>query len=329
MNINVLITGAAGFIGTNLTAELLKRGCRVIGLDSFLTGKRSNIAGFLENKNYHFIEQDVIEPVSADSLPFQPDWIFNLACPASPVHYQADPVHTMLTCVQGAVNVLELASVTGARILQASTSEVYGEPAVHPQTESYRGNVNPCGIRSCYDEGKRAAEALFFDYHRKYGTDIRVVRIFNTYGPFMSEDDGRVVSNFISEALKGKDITIYGDGSQTRSFCYVSDLIEGFIRFMSLDNVSGPMNLGNPHENTVRELAELVIRQTGSSSRICYKDLPADDPTHRCPDISLAQAALDGWTPKVPVEEGIARTIGYFRSLYEAEGEPGASGADN
>jgi UDP-glucuronate decarboxylase len=306
----ILVTGGAGFLGSHLCDRLLAQGHHVICLDSFLTGGRDNLQHLAGERNLSLIEQDVIHPLSLEHV----DEIYNLACPASPVHYQHDPIHTMQTSVIGAMNVLELARRTGARIFQASTSEVYGDPLIHPQTEAYLGNVNTIGPRACYDEGKRAAETLFFDYHRRYGVEIKVVRIFNTYGPRMDANDGRVVSNFIVQALRGEDLTIYGDGSQTRSFCYVDDLVEGFIRLMGSEaGVLGPVNLGNPGEFTMLELATQVLRLTGSTSKLSFQELPQDDPKQRCPDITRAREAL-GWTPTIDLATGLERTITYFRS---------------
>ncbi len=306
----ILVTGAAGFLGSHLCDRLIEQGHKVIGLDSFFTGSEKNVQALIGNPNFTLIKHDVVDPLAAHEL----DEIYNLACPASPVHYQYDPIHTMKTSVLGALNMLELARATGAKIFQASTSEVYGDPFVHPQPEEYWGNVNTIGIRSCYDEGKRAAETLFFDYHRAHKLRIKVVRIFNTYGPRMAADDGRVVSNFIVQALKGDPLTIYGDGTQTRSFCYADDLIEGFIRMMNSDDiVMGPINLGNPGEFTMIELAENVLRLTGSSSKIIHMPLPQDDPKQRRPDITKAKAHL-GWEPKIPLEQGLVKTIAYFRS---------------
>lgn len=308
----ILVTGGTGFLGSNLCDRLVREGCRVLCLDNNYTGRLENVAHLLEHPHFRFIEHDVVDPLHLDETP---DEIYNLACPASPPFYQGKAsIHTTKTCVYGAINMLELAKQSQATILQASTSEVYGEPLVHPQVESYRGNVNPDGIRACYDEGKRCAESLFFDYHRHEGVAIKVIRIFNTYGPKMNPEDGRVVSNFICQALRGQDITIYGDGTQTRSFCYVDDLIEAMVRMMnSRRTFTGPVNTGNPGEFTIRELAEKVIAKTGSSSRIVCRDLPADDPTQRRPDISLAQKEL-GWTPRIALDEGLERTIAYFRS---------------
>ena len=308
----ILITGGAGFLGSHLSERLIEAGHEVLCLDNFFTGRKANIQHLIGNPRFELIRHDVIEPFKAEV-----DQIFNLACPASPPHYQYNPIKTMKTSVMGAINCLGLAKRVRARVFQASTSEVYGDPAVHPQTEDYWGNVNPIGRRSCYDEGKRCAETLFFDYHRENKVDIRVVRIFNTYGPRMLPDDGRVVSNFIVQALKGQDLTVYGEGSQTRSFCFVDDLVEGFIRFMNQEEIVGPMNLGNPGEFTMLELAELVLKKVGGPSKITHKPLPADDPKQRKPDISLAKKHL-GWEPKVPLEQGIERTIGYFRNLLNA-----------
>jgi UDP-glucuronate decarboxylase len=305
----ILVTGGAGFLGSHLCERLLQDGHEVVAIDNLFTGRKLNIAHLLGHPNFEFARHDVI-----DSFKFEVDQIYNLACPASPPHYQYNPIKTIKTSVMGAINCLGLAKRTRARVFQASTSEVYGDPQVHPQPESYWGNVNPIGKRSCYDEGKRCAETLFFDYHRENKVDIRVIRIFNTYGPRMHEADGRVVSNFIVQALRGQDITIYGDGSQTRSFCYVDDLIEGFVRFMAQTETVGPMNCGNPGEFTMRELAELTIRLVGGNSKIVHKPLPSDDPKQRQPDITLAKKVLGGWEPKVPLEEGLGRTIAYFRT---------------
>ena len=306
----ILVTGGAGFIGSHLCKRLVEEGNDVICLDNFFTGNKSNIEGLLDFHNFELIRHDVTEPILLEV-----DQIYNLACPASPVHYQYNPVKTIKTSVLGATNMLGLAKRVKARILQASTSEVYGNPSVHPQPESYWGNVNPIGIRSCYDEGKRVAETLFFDYHRQNDVDIKVIRIFNTYGPNMNANDGRVVSNFIVQALKGEDITIYGDGTQTRSFCYVDDLVEGMIRMMhSRDDFTGPVNLGNPGEFTMLELAEKVIKMTGSGSKIVHQPLPADDPTQRKPVIDLAKKELD-WEPTIMLDEGLKRTIEYFRGV--------------
>lgn len=304
-----LITGGAGFIGSHLTRRLLEMGQEVVCVDNFFTGSKRNIVEFLPNPNFELIRHDVVNPILLEV-----DRIYNLACPASPVHYQYNPIKTVKTSVMGALNMLGLAKRVKARVLQASTSEVYGDPQVHPQTEDYWGHVNPIGIRSCYDEGKRVAETLMMDYHREVGVDIRIVRIFNTYGPNMALDDGRVVSNFIVQSLTGQDLTVYGEGDQTRSFCYVSDLVEGMIRMMDQDEFIGPVNLGNPAEFSILELAEEAIRQTGSSSRIIHAELPADDPTQRQPNISLAKDKL-GWEPTVELASGLARTIDYFRGI--------------
>jgi UDP-glucuronate decarboxylase len=303
----ILVTGGAGFLGSHLCDRLVGQGHDVICLDNFFTGRKENIAGLLGHPRFELIRHDVIDPFK-----FEVDRVYNLACPASPPHYQYNPIKTTKTSVMGAINCLGLAKRVKARAFQASTSEVYGDPAVHPQPETYWGNVNPIGRRSCYDEGKRCAETLFFDYHRENGVDIRVVRIFNTYGPRMNPDDGRVISNFIVQALRGEDITVYGDGSQTRSFCYADDLIEGFLRFMEQEETVGPLNLGNPGEFTMLELAELVLRQVGGKSKIVHRALPADDPKQRQPDITLARKYLQ-WEPTVPLEAGIAKTIDYFR----------------
>ncbi len=305
----ILIAGGAGFIGTHLCRRMLAEGNEVICLDDLSSGSYENIRDLLEKDRFTFIQQDVIDPVEvAGPL----DRIYDLACQASPVQYQKDPVHTARTSVLGACNLLDLARHTGARILLTSTSETYGEPLVHPQPESYRGNVNSIGIRSCYDEGKRMAETLFFDYHRQYGTDIRVVRLFNTYGPGMLRRDGRVVSNFILQALSGKPITIYGDGLQTRCLCYVDDTLEAIVRMMETDGITGPVNIGNPVEMTVKEIADLVLDLSDSRSGIVYMARPQDDPTRRCPDITLAGRLL-GWAPTISPREGLRRTIEYFR----------------
>jgi len=302
----ILITGGAGFLGSHLCDRLIEQGHEVICLDNFFTGRKANIQHLIGNPNFELVRHDVIDPFK-----FEVDRIYNLACPASPPHYQYNPIKTMKTSVVGAINCLGLAKRVKARVFQASTSEVYGDPSIHPQPESYWGHVNPIGLRSCYDEGKRAAETLFFDYHRENGVDIRVIRIFNTYGPRMLPDDGRVVSNFIVQALQGKDLTVYGEGSQTRSFCYVDDLVDGFMRFMEQDKIVGPMNLGNPGEFTMLQLAELVIKKVGGKSKITHLPLPSDDPKQRKPDIALAKETL-GWEPKVPLEQGIEKTIAYF-----------------
>ena len=306
----VLVTGGAGFLGSHLCERLLRDGCDVLCVDNFFTGARVNVEHLLPNPAFEILRHDITFPLYVEV-----DQIYNLACPASPIHYQFDPVQTTKTSVVGAINMLGLAKRTKAQILQASTSEVYGDPTVHPQTEDYWGNVNPIGRRSCYDEGKRCAETLFFDYHRQHSLDIRVVRIFNTYGPRMHPRDGRVVSNFIVQALSGQDITIYGDGLQTRSFCYVDDLIDGLVRMMNNDRgFAGPVNIGNPGEFTMLDLAHTVIRLTGSQSRILFAPLPTDDPRQRKPDISQAQQQLQ-WQPKVTLESGLAPTIAYFRQL--------------
>jgi len=304
----ILVTGGAGFLGSHLCDRLVEQGHDVVCLDNFFTGRKINVTHLLGRPNFELVRHDVIDPFK-----YEVDQIYNLACPASPPHYQYNPIKTTKTSVMGAINCLGLAKRVRARVFQASTSEVYGDPALHPQPESYWGNVNPIGVRSCYDEGKRCAETLFFDYHRENGVDIRVVRIFNTYGPRMHPNDGRVVSNFIVQALKGEDITIYGDGSQTRSFCFVDDLIEGFLRLMNQDEVVGPMNIGNPGEFTMLELAQLTLKVVSSSSKIVYLPLPADDPRQRRPDISLAQKHLK-WAPTISLEEGLKRTADYFRT---------------
>jgi UDP-glucuronate decarboxylase len=313
----ILVTGGAGFLGSHLCDALLEAGHEVLCVDNLFTGSKQNIAHLLPDPRFEFMRHDVTFPLYVEV-----DEIYNLACPASPVHYQYDPVQTTKTSVHGAINMLGLAKRTKARVFQASTSEVYGDPEVHPQQEQYWGRVNPIGIRACYDEGKRCAETLFFDYHRQHGLDIKVARIFNTYGPRMHPEDGRVVSNFIVQALKGEDITIFGDGSQTRSFCYADDMIRGFVALMASErDLTGPVNLGNPGEYTVAELAHKVIELTGSSSRIVFHPLPADDPRQRRPDIRVARERL-GWTPKVPLEQGLTKTIVYFdRLLGEGESE--------
>ena len=308
----ILITGGAGFLGSHLADRLLEDGNEIICMDNLFTGSKRNIAHLVQNPNFEFLRHDVIDPFKLEV-----DQIYNLACPASPVHYQYNAIKTIKTSVMGAINCLGLAKRVNARVFQASTSEVYGDPEVHPQPESYWGSVNPIGIRSCYDEGKRCAETLFFDYHRQNGVDIRIVRIFNTYGPRMSPQDGRVVSNFIVQALRGEDITIFGDGSQTRSFCYYSDLIDGFVRLMEQDKLVGPVNIGNPGEFTMLELAEKVIHLTGTQSRIVYEALPEDDPKQRQPDIELAKTEL-GWEPRVSLDEGLVETIDYFRSYLDS-----------
>ena len=316
MNDTVMVTGGAGFLGSHLCDRLVKDRRDVLCIDNLYTGSRNNIRHLLGSEYFEFQRHDVTFPLYVEV-----GQIYNLACPASPVHYQHDPVQTTKTSVHGAINMLGLAKRVGARILQASTSEVYGDPAVHPQTEDYWGNVNPIGIRSCYDEGKRCAETLFFDYHRQHGLDIKVVRIFNTYGPRMHPNDGRVVSNFIVQALQGQDITVYGNGQQTRSFCYVDDLINGFLAFMAAPaEFIGPVNLGNPGEFTMLELAQKVIALTGSRSAIVHQPLPSDDPLQRKPDIRLAQERL-GWTPKIDLDAGLALTIAYFDRLLSQQGE--------
>ncbi len=306
----VLVTGGAGFIGSHLCERLVARGNDVLCLDNFFTGAKANVAHLLKKENFELLRHDVTFPLYVEV-----DEIFNLACPASPVHYQYDPVQTTKTSVHGAINMLGLAKRTHAKILQASTSEVYGDPEIHPQPESYKGNVNPIGPRACYDEGKRCAETLFFDYHRQHDLQIRVCRIFNTFGPRMHPEDGRVVSNFIMQALRGDPLTLYGDGQQTRSFCYVDDLVEGMLRLMDADDQhTGPMNLGNPGEFTIRQLAETIIDMTGAKSEIVLKPLPEDDPMQRCPDITLAKSVLD-WEPTIQLREGLERTIRYFKEL--------------
>nr|WP_108929309.1 UDP-glucuronic acid decarboxylase family protein [Leptospira johnsonii] len=304
----VLVTGGAGFIGSHLCERLIQEGNEVICVDNFHTGRKKNVEKLLSNPRFELIRHDITEPIRLEV-----DQIYNFACPASPIHYQANAIKTIKTNVLGTTNMLGLAKRVKARILQASTSEVYGNPIEHPQKETYWGNVNPIGIRSCYDEGKRVAETLCFDYHRNHKVDIRVIRIFNTYGPRMLPDDGRVVSNFVVQALAGKDITVYGDGSQTRSFCYVDDLVDGIIRMMNTQDFNGPVNLGNDGEFTVKELAELVLKETGSSSKIIYKTLPQDDPARRKPDLTLARQKL-GYEPKVPLLEGIRKTVDYFKN---------------
>lgn len=302
----ILVTGGAGFLGSHLCDRLITEENEVICLDNFYTGSKQNIIHLLGNPNFELIRHDVVEPFKVEV-----DQIYNLACPASPVHYQHNPIKTVKTSVMGAINALGLAKRVVARILQASTSEVYGDPEVHPQTEDYRGNVNPIGPRACYDEGKRCAETLFFDYHRENNIDIRIIRIFNTYGPRMKSNDGRVISNFIVQALRGEDITVYGDGKQTRSFCYVDDLIEVMIRMMNQEEIASPVNTGNPNEFTILELAKKVIKLTGSKSNIIFKDIPEDDPMQRKPDITLAKEKLD-WEPCIQLEEGLKKTIDYF-----------------
>jgi UDP-glucuronate decarboxylase len=308
--LKILITGGAGFLGSHLARRLVAQGHEIFCLDNLFTGQLRNIADLMNNPNFTFINQDVVQPIDIDV-----NGIFNLACPASPIHYQSDPVRTIRTNIEGAINVLDLASKMNARVLQASTSEVYGDPKVSPQPESYWGNVNPIGIRSCYDEGKRAAETLFTDYRRQYGTDIRIARIFNTYGPAMSINDGRVVSNFICQAIQNQPITVYGDGKQSRSFCYVSDLIESLIRLFFSEDIQTPVNLGNPSPRNMHQLATEVIRIVGSNSEIIYEKLPADDPVTREPDITLAKQLLD-WTPEVSLEEGLKLTVEYFKKEF-------------
>ena len=306
---NILVTGGAGFIGSHLCDKLLEQGNHIICLDNFFTGSRKNIEHLLDNKEFELIRHDVIEPIILEV-----DQIYNLACPASPVHYQHNAIKTIKTNVLGVTNMLDLADETKARILQASTSEVYGDPIVHPQREDYWGNVNPIGLRSCYDEGKRVAEALMMDYHRQHNVDIRIIRIFNTYGPRMAQNDGRVVSNFIIQALKNDDITIYGDGSQTRSFCYVDDLVRGMISLMNTEDFMGPVNVGNDGEYTILELAKMIIELSGSKSKIIFKPLPCDDPTQRRPDLTLAKEKLN-YAPVVHVKDGLIKTIEYFKTV--------------
>lgn len=307
----ILVTGGAGFVGSNLCKRLLEdKDNYVIALDNFYTGRKVNIEPLLESDRFEFIEHDIVEPIDINV-----DEVYNLACPASPPHYQKSPTYTTKICVLGVMNMLDLATKNNARIMQFSTSEVYGDPEVHPQVEGYRGNVNPIGIRSCYDEGKRVGETLCFDYNREFGTKIKVIRIFNTYGPNMDPLDGRVVSNMIMQALKDEEITIYGDGSQTRSFCYVDDLVEGIIRMMaSRDDFLGPVNLGNPGEFTIKELSDIILEMIDTKSKVVNKPLPSDDPTQRKPDISLAGKELGGWKPKIPLREGLKPTIEYFRN---------------
>ncbi|ADE54119.1 UDP-glucuronic acid decarboxylase family protein [Coraliomargarita akajimensis] len=309
----ILVTGGAGFLGSHLCDRLLEQGNEVICLDNYFTGRKRNISHLFGNPDFEIMRHDVIDPFKVEV-----DQIYNLACPASPVHYQYNAIKTIKTSVMGAINCLGLAKRTGARVFQASTSECYGDPSVHPQPESYWGNVNPIGIRSCYDEGKRCAETLFMDYHRQNGVDIRIVRIFNTYGPRMCPDDGRVVSNFIVQALQGNDITVYGEGQQTRSFCYCDDLLNGFLKLMNQDELTGPVNIGNPGEFTILELAEKVIALTGSQSKIIFEPLPADDPKQRQPDITLAREKL-GWEPTVSLDEGLKPTIAFFDRLLGEE----------
>jgi len=309
----VLVTGGAGFLGSHLCEALLAKGADVICMDNLFCGQKDNISHMLSNPYFEFVRHDVTNPIFLEV-----DEIYNLACPASPIHYQHNPVKTLKTSVHGAINMLGMAKRTGAKIFQASTSEIYGDPTVHPQTEDYHGNVNPIGVRACYDEGKRAAETLFFDYHRQHNLDIRIVRIFNTYGPRMHPNDGRVVSNFIMQALKGQDITIFGDGTQTRSFCYVDDLIRGFQLLMNQSDTIGPINMGNPNEFTIRKLAETVIEMTGSKSQLAFQSLPVDDPKQRQPDITKAREILD-WEPSVELREGLELTIAYFDQLLTSK----------
>ncbi len=309
----ILVTGGAGFVGAHLCERLLNDGNQIICLDNFFTGDKRNVIHLMDNHYFELVRHDVTVPYYAEV-----DEIYNLACPASPVHYQYNPIKTTKTSVMGAINMLGLAKRIRARVLQASTSEVYGDPEVHPQTESYWGHVNPIGIRSCYDEGKRCAETLFMDYHNQNKVDIKIVRIFNTYGPKMHPNDGRVVSNFIIQALQNKDITVYGDGKQTRSFQYVDDLVEGMIRMMKVDDFIGPVNIGNPNEFTILELAEMIIKLTNSKSKIIFMPLPKDDPIQRRPDISLAQQKLNNWEPEIKLEEGLKKTIEYFDNLLKS-----------
>ncbi|HLI12317.1 MAG TPA: UDP-glucuronic acid decarboxylase family protein [Alphaproteobacteria bacterium] len=318
----VLVTGGAGFLGSHLCERLLAAGADVLCVDNFYTGTKDNIAHLVRDPHFEILRHDITVPLQVEA-----DEIYNLACPASPIHYQFDPVQTTKTSVHGSINMLDLAKRTRAKILQASTSEVYGDPDVHPQTEDYRGNVNPVGPRACYDEGKRCAETLFFDYHRQFGVNIRVARIFNTYGPRMHPNDGRVVSNFVLQALRGGALTVFGTGGQTRSFCYVDDMVEGLMRLMAApDEVTGPVNLGNPTEISIREIAEMIIALTGSAARLLSKPLPEDDPLRRRPDIALARRLL-GWEPKVGLEEGLKRTIAYFRDVPTEGAAGGGSGA--
>jgi UDP-glucuronate decarboxylase len=310
MRKKILITGGSGFIGSHLCKKLLNEGNEIICLDNFHTGSKMNILDLLNNPYFEIVRHNVILPIHLEV-----DEIYNLACPASPIHYQYDPIQTIKTSVMGAINVLDLAKRLDIRVLQASTSEVYGDPTIHPQTEDYWGNVNPIGIRSCYDEGKRCAETLYFDYYLQYGVDIKVIRIFNTYGPNMHPNDGRVVSNFIIQALKGEDITVYGDGSQSRSFCFVDDLVDGIVKMMGTEKgFNGPVNLGNPVEFTIMELAEKVLELTDSKSKIVFKPLPQDDPKQRCPDISLAKSKFN-WEPYIKLEDGLMKTIEYFKEI--------------
>lgn len=313
MRKKILVTGGAGFIGSHLCRKLLSMNSEVICVDNLFTGRRENIIGLMKNPFFEFIRHDITNP-----LYLEVDQIYNLACPASPIHYQLDPIKTTKSCVLGAFNMLGLAKRTGARILQASTSEIYGDPSIHPQVEWYYGNVNPIGPRACYDEGKRVAETLFFDYKRQHGVDIRILRIFNTYGPFMNCDDGRVISNFIIQSLRGKDITIYGDGTQTRSFCYIDDMIDGMVSMMNYDDkeCTGPFNIGNPAEVSILDLANIIIELSESTSNISFKRLPPDDPTRRKPDISLINKCI-GWEPTTSLEEGLNKTINYFKHEFD------------
>ena len=313
MTKKVLVTGGAGFIGSYLCEKLLDRKNMVICCDNFYTGNKKNLEKILDNKNFKLVNHDVIHPIS-----FEIDEIYNFACPASPIHYQNDPVQTIKTCVNGAINMLDLARKNNSKIIQASTSEIYGDPEVHPQRESYRGAVSIDGPRACYDEGKRCAETIFWDYRRQHNVDVKVIRIFNTYGPRMQKNDGRVVSNFVVQALTNKDLTVYGDGSQTRSFCFVNDLVEGIFLMMNKEKFPGPVNLGNPVEISMNDLANEIIQLVGSRSKIVYKDLPTDDPKQRCPDISIAQEKL-GWQPKFDRIEGLKKTINYFESILKKE----------
>ena len=313
MTKKVLVTGGAGFIGSYLCEKLLDRQNMVICCDNFYTGNKKNLEKILDNKNFKLVNHDVIHPIS-----FEIDEIYNFACPASPIHYQNDPVQTIKTCVNGAINMLDLARKNNSKIIQASTSEIYGDPEVHPQRESYRGAVSIDGPRACYDEGKRCAETIFWDYRRQHNVDVKVIRIFNTYGPRMQKNDGRVVSNFVVQALTNKDLTVYGDGSQTRSFCFVNDLVEGIFLMMDKEKFPGPVNLGNPVEISMNDLANEIIQLVGSRSKIVYKDLPTDDPKQRCPDISIAQEKL-GWQPKFDRIEGLKKTINYFESILKKE----------
>ncbi|MCH2139806.1 MAG: SDR family oxidoreductase [Phycisphaerales bacterium] len=313
----IVVTGGAGFVGSHLTARLLEEGHEIVCIDNFMTSSEQTVEPFKAHPRWELIQHDIIDPVFLEGV----DQLYNLACPAAPGHYQYNPVRTIKTSVQGVINMLGMARANGCRILQASTSEVYGNPTVTPQSESYHGNVNPIGRRACYDEGKRAAETLFFDYRREHDMDIRVARIFNTYGPHMHPFDGRVVSNFIRQAIAGDDITIFSDGSQTRSFCYVSDLVDGLVRLMNVEDFTGPVNLGNPEERTILELAEIILELTGSRSSLTTRPLPPDDPVRRCPDITLAREQL-GWDPTVGIREGLEETIAYFQGLDFSEWTP-------